>query len=164
MNLNDPLGGWDQLLIGTADSMEGEERAVMHVDTVVTHKLGFVNEPGWMLVMMTQAKHANIMYGNTASLHIKKSRCESDLMWVFDMAKATERCISRTIPSGHPFMRHQYIQDRTQGGPSKEMDDHSHDHDEMPLNDNMAWGEDCATATDQSCGAGQSFGADQLWD
>ena len=38
------------------------------------------------------------------------------------------------------------------------MDDHSHDHDEMPLNDNMAWGEDCAMATDQS------FGTDQLWD
>ena len=53
MNLNDPLGGWDQLLIGTADSMEGEERAVMHVDTVVMHELGFVDEPGQMLVMMT---------------------------------------------------------------------------------------------------------------
>ena len=164
MNLNDPLGGWDQLLIGTVDSMEGEERMVMHVDTVVTHELGFVDEPGWMLVMMTQAKHANIMYGNTASLHIKKSHHESDLMWVFDMAKATEHCISRMIPSGHPFMRHQYIQDHTQGGPSKEMDNCSHDHDEMPLDDNMAWGEDCAMATDQSCGASQSFGTDQLWD
>ena len=102
------------------------------------------------------------MYGNTSLLYTKKSRRESDLIWAFDAAKATEHCISRTIPSGHPFMQHQYVQDRTQGGPSKEMDDRSHDHDEMSLDDNVARGEDCATATDQLCGAGQSFGTDQL--
>ncbi len=49
-----------------ADSIEGEECAVMHIDIVVTHELGFMDEPGWMLVMMTCAKYTNLTYSNTS--------------------------------------------------------------------------------------------------
>ena len=66
------------------------------------HELGFVDEPGRMLVMMTRAKHANIMYGNTASMFVKKSRRELDLIWAFNAAKAPIRRNCHTIPSATP--------------------------------------------------------------
>jgi superfamily I DNA and/or RNA helicase len=56
LHLERPQLGYDRILIGTADSMEGGERAVMSVDTVVTHEIGFVDDPGRMLVMTTRRK------------------------------------------------------------------------------------------------------------
>lgn len=43
----------------------------MHVDTVVTYKIGFVNKSGRLLVMTTYSKHASITYKNTRSLFLK---------------------------------------------------------------------------------------------
>ncbi len=62
-----------------ANSIEGEECAVMYIDIVVTHELGFVDEPRWILVMMTHTKHANLTYSNTSSLYVKKIHCDLDI-------------------------------------------------------------------------------------
>lgn len=108
LHLEDPLKGYNQLLIGTADSMEGGERPVMHVDTTVTHEIGFVDDPGRMLVMKTRGKHANITYGNTESLYLKNRR-ESELVWFFNMAKSNTRKICRAIPRTYNFLEHKFV-------------------------------------------------------
>jgi hypothetical protein len=69
LHLANPTFGFNRLLIGTADSMEGEERPVMHTDTVVTHEIGFIDGPGRILVMTTRGGHAAIVYGSTKSLY-----------------------------------------------------------------------------------------------
>ncbi len=73
-----------------ADSIEGEEHVVMHIDIVVIHELSFVNEPRWILVIMTCAKHANLTYGNTGSLYVKKMCYDLDITWLFNTAKSDE--------------------------------------------------------------------------
>ncbi len=62
-----------------ADSIEGEKCAVIYIDTVVTYELSFMDEPGWMLVMMTHTKHANLTYSNTSSLYVKKIHHDLDI-------------------------------------------------------------------------------------
>ncbi len=61
-----------------ADLIEGKECAVIHIDTVVTHELGFVDEPKWILVMIC-TKHTNLTYGNTSLLYMKKIYHDLDI-------------------------------------------------------------------------------------
>ena len=111
LHLAKPTLGYNQLLIGTSDSMEGEERPVVFVDTVVTHETGFVNNPGRMLVNLTRAKDAVLVIGNTPSLYQKKR--DNELIELFNMAKADTRRICRGITRGHDLLTHPFVQART---------------------------------------------------
>jgi hypothetical protein len=119
LHLQDQTKGYNQLLVGTADSMEGEERHVMHIDPVITHEIGFVDDPKRMLVMMTRGKSAQITYGNTKNLY-QKTRRESDLIWFFNTAKSETLKICRTVKKNHRFLTHPHVQNRTVAGPSEE--------------------------------------------
>ena len=119
LHLAYPTKGYNQLLIGTADSMEGEERPVMHTDTVVTRELGFVDDSGRMLLMITRGKHVSMIYGNTAELY-QKTRRESDLIWLFNTAKSETRRICRQVPADSKYQHHRFIQNRTIKGRPKE--------------------------------------------
>jgi hypothetical protein len=128
LHLENPTKGWNRLLVGTADSMEGEERPVMHVDSVVTDEIGFVDDRGRMLVLKTRAKDANIEYGNTKSLY-QKGRRESELLWHFNTAKSETRRICRAVGKKHTFLVHRFIQDRTQAGLKHEEEQEDKDKD-----------------------------------
>jgi hypothetical protein len=118
LNLAYPARGYNRLLVGTADSMEGEEQPVMHVDTTVTREIGFVDKAGRLLVMSSRGKHTSVTYGNTRSL-ILKDRRNSDLIWMFNTAKSDTYKICRTAPADSKNLYHPFIQNRTIDGEQK---------------------------------------------
>jgi hypothetical protein len=128
LHLENPTKGWNRLLVGTANSMEGEERRVMHVDSVVTDEIRFVDDRGRMLVLKTRAKDANIEYGNTKSLY-QKGRRESELLWHFNTAKSETRRICRAVKKKHTFLVHRFVQNRTQADPKYEVEQEDEDQD-----------------------------------
>ena len=108
LHLENPTKGWNQLLVGTTDSMEGEERLVMYVDLVVTNEIGFVDDRGRMLVLKTRAKDTNIEYGNTKSLY-QKGRRESELLWHFNTTKSKTCRICQAVGKKHTFLVHWFV-------------------------------------------------------
>lgn len=111
-----PSIGYNNILIGTTDSLQGEQRPVIIVDPVVTHELGFVNVKARMHVNTTRAQDAMIFLANTSNHERPRDgESETEVVGLFRMARDPLNPICRTITDRkHPFFSHPYVQPRAQ--------------------------------------------------
>ncbi|KFY10920.1 hypothetical protein V491_07410 [Pseudogymnoascus sp. VKM F-3775] len=67
-----PGAGYKSILVGTTDSMEGNEAQVVIFDSGITHNLGFTNDRGRCLVNLTRAKDVSIVIAQPSTLQDRR--------------------------------------------------------------------------------------------
>ncbi|KFY37989.1 hypothetical protein V495_06814 [Pseudogymnoascus sp. VKM F-4514 (FW-929)] len=118
LHLAKPTAGYDKVIVGTTDTMEGNQAPIIIFDSGVTHRPGFTNDRGRCLVNLTRATDACVIIGQPGTLYRTRPEgslwCDEDnrseaaeLTQLFCMA-AREGAI-RNIGANHEFMEHRFV-------------------------------------------------------
>ncbi|KFY83383.1 hypothetical protein V498_08113, partial [Pseudogymnoascus sp. VKM F-4517 (FW-2822)] len=103
-----PDAGFNHVLVGTTDSMEGNERPIIIFDSGVTNLVGFTNDKGRCLA---RAKDIVIVVAQPAKLETF-DHVDTELKEVYKLAH--DRKLVRYLRDDHVLYAHRYVSTRVQ--------------------------------------------------
>ncbi|OBT71480.1 hypothetical protein VF21_09249 [Pseudogymnoascus sp. 05NY08] len=126
-----PTAGYNHVLVGTTDSMEGSEAPVIIFDSGVSHRIGFTNDRGRCLVNLTRAKDACIVIAQPSTLE-KQKHVKAEIRELYKLAQ--QQRIVRNLLEGNDLFTHRYVVARVQMNKSNlmEIDAAQNLHDNLP--------------------------------
>ncbi|KFY04037.1 hypothetical protein O988_01042 [Pseudogymnoascus sp. VKM F-3808] len=118
LHLAQPTAGYDKVIVGTTDTMEGNQAPIVIFDSGVTHRPGFTNDRGRCLVNLTRATDACVIIGQPGTLYRTRPEgslwCDNvdtsvaaELTQLFWMA--AEEGVVRNIGADHELYEHRFV-------------------------------------------------------
>lgn len=101
-----PGAGYNSILVGTTDSMDGNEAQVVVFDSGITQHLGFTNDKGRCLVNLTRAKDVSIVIAQPSTLQ-DQEHVDTEIKELYKLAQRDG--IVRRLDQDNELYQHRYV-------------------------------------------------------